>query len=416
MRRTALLGTLRTATLAVLATSLACTTDSSPSQAPDASGPTSVTAPDRGEHAPVGIAPQTEISATPQSDPARPVDVEEAPVAELRPHRRERLDVLHRRRHGVVQQHAPVPRERSAPADRRRAHRGAGQLLLVRVRSPVGRPLLGHTETAHVRGTTRHMLVSIGLQGQLIDQSETPARNLVFLLDVSGSMNRRTSCRCSSARGCWSTTPPRDRVSIVVYAGASGVVLEPTPGDEQDGHPRGARPRSRPGGSTNGGAGIELAYEIAQARLHRRRRQPRHPRHRRRLQRRRHERGDLVRLIETKRQEGVFLSVLGFGMGNLKDSTLEKLADKGNGNYAYIDSLTRPQGARRADRRTLVTIAKDVKIQVEFNPAGRGLSPDRLREPPARRQGRTSTTTPRTPARSAPATRDGAVRGRASSA
>ena len=124
------------------------------------------------------------------------------------------------------------------------------------------------------------------------------------------------------------------------------------------------------GGSTNGGAGIQLAYDTADGQLHQGGHEPRDPRHRRRLQRRHHDEDELVSLIEAKAKSSVFLSVLGFGMGNLKDGRLEKLADKGNGHYAYIDTiqeahkvLVEQMGA------TLVTIAKDVKIQVEFNPA-----------------------------------------------
>ena len=113
-----------------------------------------------------------------------------------------------------------------------------------------------------------------------------------------------------------------------------------------------------------------------------------------------------MRLIEDKRENGVFLTVLGFGMGNLKDSTMEKLADTGNGNYAYIDSFAEARKVLVEEvAGTLVTVAKDVKVQVEFNPArGAALSPARLRESPAAPT-RTSTTTRRTPARWAPATR-----------
>ena len=216
-----------------------------------------------------------------------------------------------------------------------------------------------------------HRLVHVGLQGKIIDQSEVPARNLVFLFDVSGSMNspdklpllkRAFSLLADNLR-------PQDKVSIVVYAGASGVVLPPTAGSDK-GEILAALDRLEAGGSTNGGAGIHSAYAMAEkgfiegginrvilatdgdfnvgATSE----------------------GDLVRLIEAKRESGVFLSVLGFGTGNLKDATMEKLADKGNGNYAYIDGIGEARKVLVEEAgATLVTIAKDVKIQVELNPA-----------------------------------------------
>ena len=174
---------------------------------------------------------------------------------------------------------------------------------------------------------------------------------------------------------------------------ASGLVLPATPGDRKERIDR-AIAELQAGGSTNGGEGIRLAYQVARENFIK---------------------GgvnrvilatdgdfnvgvtsedELVRLIERERESGVFLSVLGVGTGNLKDSTMEKLADKGNGNYAYLDSLHEAHQVLVEEAgSTLVTIAKDVKIQVEFNPAsGRRLSADRLREPPAART-RTSTTT-----------------------
>ena len=161
---------------------------------------------------------------------------------------------------------------------------------------------------------------------------------------------------------------PRDRVAIVVYAGASGLVLPSTPGDQKEVIHR-AIAQLEAGGSTNGAAGIRLAYQVARQNFIR---------------------GgvnrvvlatdgdfnvgvtsqdELVRLIEEERASGIFLSVLGVGTGNLKDSTMEKLADKGNGNYAYLDSLHEARKVLvREAGATLTTIAKDVKIQVEFNP------------------------------------------------
>ena len=197
-----------------------------------------------------------------------------------------------------------------------------------------------------------------------------PPRNLVFLLDVSGSMDspRKLPLLKQAMKMLTAQMDGRDRVSIVVYAGASGVVLEPTAGDDQ-GRIMDALSRLSAGGSTNGGAGIELAYKMAEKNFVKNG-----------INRvilatdgdfnvGTSSRGELERLIQRKRKSGVFLSVLGFGTGNVKDSQMEMLADKGNGNYAYIDS------AREANKvlvkeagSTLVTIAKDVKIQVEFNP------------------------------------------------
>ncbi len=213
------------------------------------------------------------------------------------------------------------------------------------------------------------MLVHVGLQGQRLDDRDIPARNLVFLLDVSGSMNSADKLPLVK-RGLGLVADnlrKQDRVSIVVYAGASGLVLEPTADKAEI---RAALDRLESGGSTNGGAGIELAYRLAEKTFIK---------------------GginrvilatdgdfnvgstsqsELVKMIETKREGGVFLSVLGFGSGNIKDATMEMLADKGNGNYAYIDSIAEARKVLVKEAgSTLVTIAKDVKIQVEFNPA-----------------------------------------------
>jgi Ca-activated chloride channel homolog len=201
-----------------------------------------------------------------------------------------------------------------------------------------------------------------------MDQSEVPARNLVFLLDVSGSMespDKLPLVREGMAMLA-ETMRKQDRISIVVYAGASGVVLEPT---NDKAEILAAIQRLQAGGSTNGGAGIELAYKLAEQTFVKGG-----------INRvvlatdgdfnvGTTSEGDLVRLIEEKRKSGVFLSVLGFGTGNLKDATMEKLADKGNGNYAYIDSMLEAKKVLVEEGgSTLVTIAKDVKIQVEFNP------------------------------------------------
>jgi Ca-activated chloride channel homolog len=216
-----------------------------------------------------------------------------------------------------------------------------------------------------------HRLVSIGIQGRTLGDQAIPPRNLVFLLDVSGSMDdpRKLPLLRAAMKLLVNQLRAEDRVAIVVYAGSSGLFLPPTAGD-QKARLRDALERLQAGGSTAGGEGIELAYRVAAESFIRGgvnrvvlatdgdfnvgiTNQ-----------------GDLVRLIEEKRKTGVFLSVLGFGDGNLKDSTMEKLADSGNGNYAYIDSLSEARKVLvRESGATLVTIAKDVKIQVELNPA-----------------------------------------------
>jgi len=227
------------------------------------------------------------------------------------------------------------------------------------------------TELAACPWTPNHRLALIGIRGRESVHEEPPRRNLVFLLDVSGSMEPPDKLPLvrNAMRMLVDTLTSQDRIAIVVYAGASGLVLPSTRGNQKEVIRR-ALVQLEAGGSTNGAAGIRLAYQVA----------------------REHfvaggvnrvilatdgdfnvgvtSQDELIRLIEHERESGVFLSVLGVGTGNLKDSTMEKLADKGNGNYAYLDSL---QEARKVLVReggaTLNTIAKDVKIQVEFNPA-----------------------------------------------
>lgn len=217
----------------------------------------------------------------------------------------------------------------------------------------------------------KHQLVQIGLQGKKIASENLPASNLVFLLDVSGSMNspNKLPLLKSSLKMLVNEMRKEDKVSIVVYAGAAGLVLEPTNGDNKQ-KIIDALDKLQSGGSTAGGAGINLAYSIAKQNFV--------------------EGGNnrvilatdgdfnvgassnesMEDLIEEKRKDGVFLTVLGFGMGNYKDSKMEILADKGNGNYAYIDNLQEAQKVLVNEfGGTLFTIAKDVKIQVEFNPA-----------------------------------------------
>jgi len=216
----------------------------------------------------------------------------------------------------------------------------------------------------------KHTLLRIGLQGREIPETERPPTNLVFLLDVSGSMQSPDKLPLlKRAFGLLvEQLRPEDRVGIVVYAGNSGVVLEPTPGDEKD-VILSAIQELRAGGGTAGEAGIRGAYRLAEEHL------DAEGIHRVVLA----TDGDfnigpssdaeMIRLIEEKRASGVFLTVLGFGTGNLKDSKMEQIANHGNGSYYYVDSI---HEARRVLVEelggTLQTIAKDVKLQVEFNP------------------------------------------------
>jgi Ca-activated chloride channel family protein len=227
------------------------------------------------------------------------------------------------------------------------------------------------TELADCPWNRKHRLALVGLHGRETPEGELPRRNLVFLIDVSGSMqppDRLPLVRHGLRMFADTLTEP-DRVAIVVYAGASGLVLPATSGDNKETIQR-AIANLEAGGSTNGAAGITLAYQVARENFIR---------------------GgvnrvilatdgdfnvgvtsqdELVRLIERERASGVFLSVLGVGRDNLKDSTMEKLADKGNGNYSYLDSLYEARKVLvREGGGTLVTIAKDVKLQIEFNPA-----------------------------------------------
>ena len=233
-----------------------------------------------------------------------------------------------------------------------------------------GQPFATHIGAARCPWNEKHNLVRIGLKGRIVDRTERDAANLVFLLDVSGSMRRPNKLPLlkNAMQMLVENLNEKDRVAIVVYAGASGLVLPSTVcADKQK--ILDALERLQAGGSTNGGAGIRLAYATAAANFI--------------------EGGvnrvilctdgdfnvgttnqsELVNMIEKKAKEGVFLTVLGFGMGNYKDSTLEILADKGNGNYGYIDTKAEAKKLLvEGLSGTLVTIAKDVKIQVEFNP------------------------------------------------
>jgi Ca-activated chloride channel homolog len=230
-------------------------------------------------------------------------------------------------------------------------------------------PFSVNTDVTQAPWNPQHKLVRIGLKGKQLQ--ETPPSNLVFLIDVSGSMNGPNRLPLVQRSLCLLTQQLKanDRVSIVVYAGQAGLVLPPTSGDQKD-KIFDAIDRLRAGGSTAGGAGIELAYKEAQKSFIK---------------------GgnnrvilatdgdfnvgassdaEMIRLIESHRDKGIFLTVLGFGMNNYKDSKLEQLADRGNGNHAYIDTFNEAKKVLITDLRgTLFTIAKDVKIQVEFNPA-----------------------------------------------
>lgn len=215
-----------------------------------------------------------------------------------------------------------------------------------------------------------HYLMHIGIQGEKIEMDKLPASNIVFLLDVSGSMGapNKLPLLQKSLKLLVNELRPEDRVSIVVYAGAAGEVLPSTSGDKKREILK-ALENLQAGGSTAGGAGIKLAYKIAQENFI--------------------EGGNnrivlatdgdfnvgassdkaMEDLIEEKRKSGVFLTVLGFGMGNYQDSKMEILADKGNGNHAYIDNILEAKKVLVNEfGGTLFTIAKDVKLQVEFNP------------------------------------------------
>lgn len=227
------------------------------------------------------------------------------------------------------------------------------------------------TEISTAPWNNKHKLVQIGLQGRKMKTEQLPASNLVFLIDVSGSMEQpnKLPLLVSSFKLLTNQLREKDKVAIVVYAGNSGVVLPSTPGNMKN-TIKEALNKLSAGGSTAGGQGIELAYKIAVQHFIK---------------------GgnnrvilatdgdfnvgassdkEMEQLIEEKRKSGVFLTVLGYGMGNTKDSKMETLADKGNGNYAYIDNITEARKVLVNEfGGTLFTIAKDVKLQVEFNPA-----------------------------------------------
>jgi Ca-activated chloride channel family protein len=232
-------------------------------------------------------------------------------------------------------------------------------------------PFSINTEYSECPWNTSNKLVRIGLQGKNIDDEKLPASNLVFLIDVSGSMfsENKLPLLKQSMKVLVNQLRAEDKVSIVVYAGAAGMVLPSTSGDKKmtiiD-----ALEKLSAGGSTAGGAGIQLAYKTAKENFIKN--------------------GnnrvvlatdgdfnvgassdnDMQRLIEEERKSGVFLTCLGFGMGNYKDSKMETLANKGNGNYAYIDNIQEANRILGKEfKGSMFAIAKDVKIQIEFNPA-----------------------------------------------
>jgi Ca-activated chloride channel family protein len=227
------------------------------------------------------------------------------------------------------------------------------------------------TEISTAPWNAKHKLVHVGLQGKKIPTDNLPPSNLVFLIDVSGSMAEPNKLPLlkTSFKMLVEQLREQDHVAIVVYAGAAGLVLEPTSGADKNKIIE-ALDNLQAGGSTAGGAGIQLAYATAKQ-------------HFKAGGNNRvilatdgdfnigeSSNASMERLIEEKRKDGVFLTVLGFGMGNYKDSKMEILSDKGNGNYAYIDNITEARKVLVNEfGGTLFTIAKDVKLQLEFNPA-----------------------------------------------
>jgi Ca-activated chloride channel homolog len=226
------------------------------------------------------------------------------------------------------------------------------------------------TEVGECPWENDHLLVQVAIKGESIGFSERKPNNLVFLVDVSGSMDEpdKLPLLKSSLHLLVEEMQPEDRIALVVYAGSSGLVLPSTSGNEK-GIINEAIENLSAGGSTAGGEGIALAYKIAESTFM--------------------DEGnnrvllatdgdfnvgvtsddELVKLIEQKRETGVYLSVLGFGTGNLQSSKMEKLADNGNGNYSYIDNISEAKKVLVNEiGGTLVTIANDVKLQVEFNP------------------------------------------------
>ncbi|MDB5026079.1 MAG: hypothetical protein JWP78_3834 [Mucilaginibacter sp.] len=232
-------------------------------------------------------------------------------------------------------------------------------------------PVAIHTELSSAPWNAKHRLLRIGLKARTIAVKNLPASNLVFLIDVSGSMNEPNKLPLvkSSLKMLVDQLRAQDQVAIVAYAGNAGLVLPSTPGSSKTAI-NNAIDNLSAGGSTAGGQGLKLAYHIAKENFKSGGNNrivmatdgdfnvgPSSD-------------GDMAQLIERERNTKVDLSIMGFGMGNYKDSKMETLADKGNGNYAYIDNITEAGKALVTEfGGTLFTVAKDVKIQVEFNPA-----------------------------------------------
>jgi Ca-activated chloride channel homolog len=237
---------------------------------------------------------------------------------------------------------------------------------------PVGvHPFSVYTELSGCPWNGKHQLLLVGLKGKSIDKSALPPSNIVFLIDVSGSMAdpNKLPLLKSAFSLLVNELRPQDHVAIVVYAGAAGVVLESTPGNKKE-VIMNAINNLEAGGSTAGGAGLRLAYTIASSNF---------------IKGGNNRiilatdgdfnvgessNGGMERLVEENRDRGIFITVLGFGMGNIKDDKMEIISDKGNGNYSYIDNLQEAQRVLVKEfGGTLFTIAKDVKFQIEFNPA-----------------------------------------------
>ncbi len=232
-------------------------------------------------------------------------------------------------------------------------------------------PFSINTEISSAPWNEKHKLVLIGLQGKKIPTENLPPSNLVFLIDVSGSMSdpNKLPLLKSSFKLLVQQLREQDHVAIVVYAGAAGLVLPSTSGAEKK-KIIDALDHLEAGGSTAGGAGIKLAYQTAKENFNKQGNNRVILATDGDFNIGESSNGAMERLIEEKRQDGVFLTVMGFGMGNYKDSKMEALADKGNGNYLYIDSILEAQKALVNEfGGTLFTIAKDVKLQIEFNPA-----------------------------------------------
>ena len=227
-----------------------------------------------------------------------------------------------------------------------------------------------HTEMSECPWNKEHKLLQIGLQGRSVEILNAQANYLTFLIDVSGSMEdeEKLPLLKKGLKMLVEQLQEKDRVAIVVYAGNAGLVLESTAGDKKEKIFK-AIEALEAGGSTAGGEGIELAYKIAKENYS--------------LKANNRvilatdgdfnvgisEDKDLIKLIESKRDDGIFLTVLGFGNDNYQDAKMEKLADKGNGNYAYVDNILEAKKVLVKEiGGTLITIAKDVKVQIEFNP------------------------------------------------